>query len=224
MSVLAEAARTTRTTIYADLRSQGIDPDDRPKEDPVIPMIPITMEGMNGLDDETDALVIEAAEDRYFSEHHTSAGVSESVAHLYELRLVVGVYNRLRPLLAAEQTARRDRDRALHLVEVRWEALSTATAWKAAHHAYVVAVDAAHTAIDTWAAAARAAVDFGWFPVRRAEQVYEQEILGAGFPPLEQLTLDVDSEAKQLHERLTRTHEHRIGLADQTLHAEPATR
>jgi hypothetical protein len=47
---------------------------------------------------------------------------------------------------AREQVARAERDRLLHQVELRWEALSTAAAWLAAHHAYVVAVDEARIA------------------------------------------------------------------------------
>ncbi|AJF70523.1 hypothetical protein SVTN_40555 (plasmid) [Streptomyces vietnamensis] len=221
VSALAEAARTSRPTIYADLRSQGIDPDDRSKEDPMT-MTPLAIDGITGLNDETDARAIHEAERRYLAEHPDGDGIGLAVSELLELQLVLRFYNNLRPLLAAELAARRDRDRALHLVEVRWEALTTATAWHAAHHAYVVAVDAAYTAITTWATAAREA-STSWFPVRRAEEFYEQRILAAGHPPVERLAVDADAESRCLAEELTTLHDRRIVLAAQTLNAAPTS-
>ncbi|MEU3610399.1 hypothetical protein AB0E83_33920 [Streptomyces sp. NPDC035033] len=67
------------------------------------------------------------------------------------VRIIAFACNTLAP-----QAARRDRDRALHLVEVCWEVLSTTAAWHAAHHSYVGAVDTVRTAITAWADAAHA--------------------------------------------------------------------
>ncbi|WP_411078272.1 hypothetical protein [Streptomyces sp. cmx-10-25] len=189
------------------------------EEDPVIPLV---INGVNGLDDETDANAVLGADLRYAAQHPDHVGISPHTPSTLELRFVLGIYNRLRPLLIAEQTARHNRDRTRHLVEVRWEALSNATAWHAAHHAYIVAVNAAHTAIDSWAQAARAAVGFGWFPVKRMEEVYQKRIVGAGHPPIERLDPDVGPEADRLHEELTRIDEYRRALAAQTLGTAPA--
>ncbi|GHG04316.1 hypothetical protein ACFFSH_37975 [Streptomyces filamentosus] len=139
--------------------------------------------------------------------------------------LTAYAYNTLATTQVAEQAGRRDRDRARHLVEVRWEALSTATAWHAAHHAYVVAVDAARTAITAWSEAARAAARVGWFPIESMEQLYQERILTAGHPPVELYQLDadaVDAEAARLRDALDQTHEHRARLASQTPTTAPA--
>lgn len=53
VAVLAEAARVSRPTVYADLRSRGIDPETRPRED-TTPMTTLTIEGFTG-DPEHDA-------------------------------------------------------------------------------------------------------------------------------------------------------------------------
>ncbi|SEE23679.1 hypothetical protein [Streptomyces sp. TLI_105] len=81
--------------------------------------------------------------------------------------------------------------------------------------------DAAHTAIDTWADAAREAVKY-WFPARQSEEVYERRILAAGHPPVERLTIDVDAESRCLAEELTARHERRLVLTSQTLGAPAA--
>ncbi|MFC9259380.1 hypothetical protein ACFT25_06120 [Streptomyces hydrogenans] len=217
VAVLAEAARTTRHTIYADLKSRGITPADRPKG---TPMTAITIDGLTGAHLDTEGTTILEMVRAYAAKNGTD-GIGDFESNLVRLSYALGAYNLIAAAQAAEQSARRDRDRALHLVELQWEALSTATAWHAAHHAYVVAVDAARTAIATWAAAARAAVDAGWFPVSQAEEVYRERILTAGHPPVERYDLDVDTESARLRDALDQAHEHRARLAGQTLTAAP---
>ncbi|MFJ2407001.1 hypothetical protein ACIOUE_37535 [Streptomyces xanthochromogenes] len=132
----------------------------------------------------------------------------------------VGRYNGLRERLAAEECVRRDRDRALHLVETRWEALSNAANWLAAHHAYVVAVDEARTAIAAWTREAAAAVQWAGFEGdldTDTLRVYRERILAAGHPPLAPLDLDVEAEAEKLRDKLGQAHEHRQQLAAETL-------
>ncbi|MFE5730219.1 hypothetical protein ACFQ7A_04805 [Streptomyces sp. NPDC056528] len=218
VSALAEAARISRPTVYADLKSRGIDPEDRPKG---TPMMLATIDGLTGANSDTEGTVILEAVRAYAAKNGTD-GIGEYESTLVRLSYALGAYNLIAAAQAAEQSARRDRDRALHLVEVRWEALSTATAWYAAHHAYVVAVDTARTAITTWADAARAAADAGWFPVRQVEELYRERILTAGHPPVERYTLDVDAASEQLRAELERKHEHRARLAGQTLTTTPA--
>ncbi|MGY3341020.1 hypothetical protein ACVW0K_007213 [Streptomyces filamentosus] len=222
VAVLAEAARTTRHTIYADLKTRGINPADRPKG-PAMTLA--TIDGMTGIDSEHDHHVLQEAQERYLQEHPDGAGANEALDARLAARVTAYAYNNLASTQAAEQAARRDRDRALHLVEVRWEALSTATAWHAAHHAYVVAVDAARTAITAWSDAAHAAAKAGWFPAEMSEQLYRERILTAGHPPVELYGLDaaaVDAEAARLRDALDQAHEHRARLAVQTLTGVPA--
>lgn len=59
-------------------------------------------------------------------------------------------HNRMVPLAAAELAAKETAERALLEVTKRWDALETAQAWHAAHHRYVLAVNAARKAIETW--------------------------------------------------------------------------
>jgi hypothetical protein len=217
---LAEAARTSRPTVYADLRSRGIDPDDRPKENTVI--APVVIEGIDGLDQDQGGRWHLDSIHRWVAEHPDEDASTEGF-RLLALFDTLRRYNTLRPLLQTEQSARADRDRALHLVETRWEALSTAAAWPAAHHSYVVAVDGAHTAIDAWEKEATAAkkVEFVVHGEERAA-AYEQ-ILGAGHPSVEPLAIDPAAVAQELHEDLDRRHERRKQLAAQTLGvAQPA--
>ncbi|GEB57311.1 hypothetical protein [Streptomyces gardneri] len=83
MSALAEAARTSRPTIYADLRSQGIDPDARPMKE--VPMATVTIDGLTGTDVEADGRTILNAAHRYVADHPDGAGNSEFQADLVQL-------------------------------------------------------------------------------------------------------------------------------------------
>ena len=140
--------------------------------------------------------------------------------------LAIHRYTELQRVLADSEHARRDRDRALHLVEVRWEALSTAASWPAAHHAYVVAVDEARAAIGTWAAKVAVAAQADGFTGDASAditRVYRERILTQGHPAVEPPNHG-DNEARVLREELDRLHEHRRELAAQTLtFAQPAS-
>jgi hypothetical protein len=130
-------------------------------------------------------------------------------------------YADVRDLLAHEQVARAERDRLLHQVEVRWEALSTASAWLAAHHAYVLAVDEARIGIDMWRERAESALNRMFFcDSPRSEAAYRQ-ILQVGHPPLEEAQAALDqapaATADRLRADLDQAHEYRRGLAAQTL-------
>ncbi len=222
VSALAEAARISRPTVYADLRSRGVDPDHRLKEDTM--SAPVVIDGINGTSFEQVQEVI----DRYAANHRgDDPAITGYIHQTTPVFFAVHRYNELRSLLAAEEHARRERDRALHLVETRWEALSTAANWLAAHHAYVVAVDDAHIAIDMWAdRAADAAKPSGFTgdPMDDVIRIYKERILAEGHPPVEPLKTYGDNEARQLRAKLDQAHGRRTELAAQTLrHAQPAT-
>ncbi|AWN32634.1 hypothetical protein DKG71_42330 (plasmid) [Streptomyces sp. NEAU-S7GS2] len=222
ISALAEAARTTRPTVYADLRASGIDPDQRPKE--TTDMTPVVIDGLTGLDNDADGRAILNALHRYAADNPAGRGIVEFEGRFVHLQGALRIYNTLRPLLAAEERSRLDRDRALHQVEIRWEALSTAANWMAAHHAYVVAVDQAGAAIDAWCDTVTAAAKSPWFRNDGELEAYEERILGAGHPPVDQ-TYFADNERNELRRRLEATHARRKALAAQTLGlAEAGTR
>ncbi|MEU6460168.1 hypothetical protein [Streptomyces sp. NPDC047065] len=229
VSALAEAARITRPTVYADLRSRGIDPDHRPKGSTMITnLAPLDIEGFTGVAERLEA-EFDAALQRWAAQHPTA---TQEEGKAEGMRLV-GVmdttyrYADVRDLLAHEQVARAERDRLLHQVELRWEALSTAAAWLAAHHAYVLAVDEARIAIDMWRERAEAALRRPWFCSSPRDEAAYEEIKEAGHPALEQALADLDrtptQTAEQLHTNLDQAHQRRISLASQTLatHVEP---
>ncbi|MFF2132420.1 hypothetical protein ACFVW1_45220 [Streptomyces olivochromogenes] len=222
VSALAEASRTSRPTVYADLRSRGIDPDHRPKEDTDM-SAPVVIDGIDGTSLENVQELVDQFARKHPGDDDAITGYIRSTTPIF---YAVHRYNELRSLLAAEEHARRERDRALHLVETRWEALNTAANWLAAHHAYVVAVADAHIAIDMWAdraAAAAKATGFEGDPTADLIRVYRERILVEGHPPVEPGTYG-DNEARQLRENLDRTHERRKKLAAETLGmARPAT-
>ncbi|MFJ7201048.1 MULTISPECIES: hypothetical protein [unclassified Streptomyces] len=220
---IAEAARAkSRQTIYDDLKSRGIDPRDRPKETNMT--APITVEGLNGITDleDTDspvAKVIFRARDDL-----ASPGLNAEARRLMTLSLAVGQYNDLRAALAEEEEARAERNRARHLVDVRWEALADPTSkgsWLHGHHAYVIAVDHAHRAIDAWKAAAELTQRKGSFQRGVGDNLmagaYERSILPAGHPPVSKPDIDAEAVAARLHEELDAEHTRRKTLAAETL-------
>lgn len=219
VSALAEAARISRPTVYADLRSRGIDPDHRPKEKN---MTTVTVEGLNGVnDDQPGGPLYEAYAAKREGRPAPSA---EEFSRMMALSLALGQYNELRARLAEEETARAERDRALHLVDLRWEALADPDnkgSWLHGHQAYVRAVDDAHRAIDSWKTAAEALMSRA--SLRRGEDadrlvdVYEQAILPAGHPPVDKPDIDAESEAARLHDALESEHARRRALAAETL-------
>ncbi len=222
VSALAEAARISRPTVYADLRSRGIDPDHRPKGNNVITISPLDIEGFTGVGERLDA-EFDAALRRWAAEHPTATreeGQTEGM-RLAALMDTTYRYADVRDLLAQEQVARAERDRLLHQVELRWEALSTAAAWLAAHHAYVLAVDEARIAIDMWRERAEAALRRPWFCSSPRDEAAYRQIQEAGHPVLEQALADLDRKpaqtAEQLRANLDQAHERRLELASQTL-------
>ncbi|MEU0074090.1 hypothetical protein ABZ027_31815 [Streptomyces sp. NPDC006332] len=223
VSALAEAARISRPTVYADLRSRGIDPDHRPKGSSVIMNLSqLDIEGFTGVGERLDA-EFDAALRRWAAEHPTAdreAAQAEGM-RLAGLMDTTYRYADVRDLLAHEQVARAERDRLLHQVELRWEALSTAAAWLAAHHAYVLAVDEARIAIDMWRERAEAALQRPFFCSSPRDEAAYCQIQEAGHPALEQAMADLDRTPAQTAERLRanldQAHERRIELAAPTL-------
>ncbi|MFJ8957309.1 hypothetical protein ACIRO1_45190 [Streptomyces sp. NPDC102381] len=213
---LAEAARISRPTVYTDLRSRGIDPDQRPKENDMT--APLVIDGIDGTSFENVQTVVS----RYADEHFPNDpdGIKKAIGWSQPIFMAVGRYNGLRTRLAAEDRARRERDRALHLVETRWEAMSTAANWLAAHHAYVVAVDEAHAAITAWTKEAAPAAEWAGFDGdldTEMLRIYRERILAAGHPPLAPLDLDIETEADRLRNKLDQAHDRRKALAAETL-------
>ncbi|MFF0430304.1 hypothetical protein ACFYUJ_38830 [Streptomyces sp. NPDC004520] len=230
VSALAEAARVSRPTVYADLRARGIDPDDRRTKGKsmILDIAPLDIEGFTGIADDLDAQ-FDAALLRWRKEHPDAVleeGQTEGM-RLVGLMDTTYRYANVRHLLVHEQVARAERDRLLHQVELRWEALSTASAWLAAHHAYILAVDEARIAVEMWRERAEAALRQPWYcSSPREEDAYEQ-IQQAGHPALESALADLDrapaETAEHLLASLDQAHERRLELASQTLRvAQPA--
>ncbi|MFF9870058.1 hypothetical protein ACF1G0_32530 [Streptomyces sp. NPDC013953] len=217
---IAEAARAkSRQTIYDDLKSRGIDPRDRPKGKN---MTAVTVEGFNGVDDAQpggplyDAVVAK-------HEGREAAPDSQKFGRMLAPSMALGQYNELRARLAEEEEARAGRDRALHLADVRWEALADPNSkgtWLHGHQAYVRAVDDAHRAIDEWKTTAETLMSLA--SLRRGEDAdrlvdaYEQFILPAGHPPADKPDIDAGAEAAELHEALDTEHARRQRLAAET--------
>ncbi|AEY94381.1 hypothetical protein SHJG_p266 (plasmid) [Streptomyces hygroscopicus subsp. jinggangensis 5008] len=222
VSALAEAARVSRPTVYADLRSRGIDPDHRPKGNNVITLSPLNIEGFTGVGDRLDA-EYDAALRRWAADHPAAAHEEAKAEGMRLVALMDTTYRYadVRDLLAHEQVARAERDRLLHQVELRWEALSTATAWLAAHHAYVLAVDEARIAIDMWRERAEAALKRKFFCMSERDEAAYRQIQEAGHPALEPAIADLDrtpaQTAEQLRANLDQAHQRRMELASQTL-------
>ncbi len=222
VSALAEAARISRPTVYADLRSRGIDPDHRPKGTSVITNLsPLDIEGFTGVGERMDA-EYDAALLRWRAKNPTAEYEEGKVEgmRLVALMDTVARYADVRDRLAHEQVARAERDRLLHQVELRWEALSTAAAWLAAHHAYVLAVDEARIAIDMWRERAETAKGCMWYCSSPRDEAAYRQIQEAGHPALEQELADLDptpaQTAEQLRANLDQAHERRMGLAAET--------
>ncbi|MEU8478107.1 hypothetical protein [Streptomyces hygroscopicus] len=217
---IAEAARVgSRQTIYDDLKSRGIDPRNRSREKNVTA---VTVEGLNGVDDNQPGGPLYAA---VVAKHEGRPAPSkEEFGRMMALSLALAEYNDLRARLTEEENTRAERDRALHLVDVRWEALADPNSkgsWLHGHQAYVRAVDDAHRVIDAWKAAAETLMRQA--SLRRGEDAdrlvdaYEQYILAAGHPPVTKPDIDAEAEAARLHEELDVKHNRRKTLAAETL-------
>ncbi|MFJ9521827.1 hypothetical protein ACIRPK_26685 [Kitasatospora sp. NPDC101801] len=216
VSALSEAARVSRPTVYADLRSQGIDPDHRPAKENTM-LSPVILEGFTGLNlDGQEAKLFQETVYRHMQEHPGDSSGDEA-GRLIGLMDALRDYNSLRPRLQEERVAREERDRALHLVEVRWEALKTAANWLAAHHDYVVTVDDARIAIDMWEDRAAGAAGVPFRQEHLHQQAAYQQILAAGHPAIEPLTIDPAAEAARLRANLEQATGHRRRLAAETV-------
>lgn len=184
---------------------------------------PLDIEGFTGTGEAMDA-EWDAAMLRWRAAHPDAAPHREE-AHAEGMRLVALMdtvlrYADVRDLVAHEQFARAERDRLLRQVELRWEALSTATAWLAAHHAYVLAVDEARIAIDMWHERAEAARRRPFFCSSPRDEAAYRQIQQAGHPTLEPELADLDQKPAQTAERLRadldQAHEYRCRLAAET--------
>ncbi|WP_052385503.1 hypothetical protein [Streptomyces sp. NRRL F-2890] len=177
---------------------------------------PITIDGMAGLRPEADHQALEAALDRFRAQHpHRPIGEEES--RLVQLNNALRRYNILRPRLMEESIARDERDTALAEVEARWEALSTAANWLAAHHTYVLAVAAARIAIGMWEDRAAAAQWPDQFRMSEQDLLGYRQILAAGHPPVEPLDIKPAVIAERLMADLEQAYGHRRQLAAETL-------
>ncbi|MGW5679198.1 hypothetical protein ACWEV4_29660 [Streptomyces sp. NPDC003860] len=219
--LLSEAARCARQTVYNDLRSVGIDPNNRPKDTTMITIAPLDIEGFTGSDEHADD-EFGAAMDRWVDEHPNPSEeeVKAERWRLLTLMLITQGYADARDRLAQEQVARFERDRALHQVELRWEALSTAPAWLAAHHAYVLAVEDARIAIDMWRERAATAAARPFACTNDGHQAAYRQIQAAGHSSLEDATAALDPDpagsAARLRADLDQAHERHEQLAAQT--------
>lgn len=193
---------------------------------------PLDIEGFTGVHDKADT-EYDTAVRRWRATHPDTDPHGED-ARTEGMRLVAVMdttarYADVRDLLAHEQVARAERDRLLHQVELRWEALNTASAWLAAHHAYVLAVDEAHIATDMWRERAQVALGRPFFCFSPRDEAVYRQIQQAGHPALDQAQADLDQTPDQTAERLRadldRSHERRRQLAAETLaFAQPTAR
>jgi hypothetical protein len=184
---------------------------------------PLDIEGFTGNGETMDAECA-AALARWRTAHPGTDPDSEE-ARAEGMRLVAMMdtvyrYANVRALLTHEQLVRAVRDRLLRQVELRWETLSTATAWLAAHHAYVLAVDEARIAIDMWRQCAEAALRRPFFCFSPRDQAAYRQIKEAGHQPLEPEMAKLDKEptrtAESLRANLDQTDQRRNQLAAET--------
>jgi hypothetical protein len=169
----------------------------------MITISPLDIEGFTGVGERMDA-ELDAALRRWAAEHPSvtrEEGQTEGM-RLSVLMDTAARYADVRDRLAHEQVARAERDRLLHQVELRWEALSAATDWLAAHHAYVLAVDEARIAIDMWRERAEAALRRPFFCSSPRDEAAYRQIQEAGHPALEQAVSDLDQKPAQTAEQL----------------------
>ncbi|MFJ2278898.1 hypothetical protein ACIOEZ_32645 [Streptomyces sp. NPDC087866] len=183
---------------------------------------PVTLEGHTGIEEDTAAAGAKYWESlNRWIEAHPGQDSKPEGKRLVALNDTLRRYNTLRPLLAREEVARQARDLALEQVEVLWQALGDPAAtgsWLHGHQAYVRAVEDARIALDMWrdrAADAKTVVyvhdgDGG------ARKVAYDQILAAGHPPVEPLTLDPTTVTEQLLANLEQAHEYRTRLAAET--------
>ncbi|MFE7268211.1 hypothetical protein ACFU9B_40445 [Streptomyces sp. NPDC057592] len=224
VSALAEAARISRPTVYTDLRSRGIDPDHRKDHTTMLTLAPLDIEGFTGViehaDDQFDAALRRWAAAHPDTDRHGEEAKTEGM-RLIGIMDTAARYADVRDRYAHEQVARAERDRLFHQVELRWEALSTAAAWLAAHHAYVLAVDEARIAVDMWRERAETALQRQFFCMSDRDEAAYRQIQDAGHPALDEAQADLDpapaATADRLRADLDQAVEYRRNLIAQTL-------
>ncbi|MFB7545018.1 MULTISPECIES: hypothetical protein [Streptomyces] len=183
---------------------------------------PVTLEGHTGLEEDTAAAGAKHWESLHrWIEAHPGQDSQPEGMRLVALNDTLRRYNTLRPLLAREEVARQARDLALEQVEVLWQALGDPAAtgsWLHGHQAYVRAVEDARISLDMWrdrAADAKTVVFVHDGDGGARKAAYDQ-ILAAGHPPVEPLTLDPTTVTEQLLANLEQAHEYRTRLAAET--------
>ncbi|MDJ0465055.1 hypothetical protein [Streptomyces sp. H27-C3] len=183
---------------------------------------PVVLEGHTGLDEDTSVGndAFQTSMNRWL-DANPGQDAKQEVMRLIALNDTLRRYNTLRPLLLEEEVARQERDRALRQVEDLWRALGDPAAtgsWLHAHQAYVRAVDDARIALDMWRerAATTKTVVFVHDGDGGPRKVAYDQILAAGHPPAEPLTIDPATVTEQLLANLEQAHEYRTRLAAQT--------
>lgn len=185
-------------------------------------LTPLAIDGFTGVHETADAEYDAAL--RRWRDAHPDAGSEEAFVEGMRLASVMDTtarYADVRDRLVHEQVARDERDRLLRRVEQCWEALSTATAWLAAHHAYVLAVAEARIAIGMWRERAECALARPFFCFSDRDQAAYLRIQGAGHPALDQAQTGLDRAPAQTAARLgadlDQADKYRRALAAQTL-------
>ncbi|WP_424217735.1 hypothetical protein ACN20G_36870 (plasmid) [Streptomyces sp. BI20] len=187
-------------------------------------LLPLDIDGITGNYETADA-EFKAAMTRWRAAHPdaTGADVHDEGMRLVALTETVARYVEVRYLLAEEETAREARDDLLDAVETRWDALTTANAWHAAHHAYVCAVDEARIAIDMWRERAAHALRRPFFTDSWLSDRAYIQIQAAGHQPLRPAMDALDPEPQQTAETMTavldQAHTYRLRLTAPTLTA-----
>ncbi|MGK4586101.1 hypothetical protein [Kitasatospora sp. HPMI-4] len=210
ISALAEAARVSRQTIYTDLESHGIDA----RAERVLGGT--VFEKLTELDGHTGD---QDADNRLLHERCQAAATTEEAAELLRESLIlhhsIKWHNNLVELAPKEIEARAERDRALHAVDLRWEALATTPNFQAAHHAWILTHDQAHQAVAAWQTAAQACVDVPGWADAIEWGLYAKHVPEANRIP--RITEDPAETAAALLDALDTEHARRRELAAQTL-------
>ncbi len=231
--VLADAARCSRQTVYVDLHSRGIDAkNDRPQEGPAMLFATITLEGFDGTDaDATERLSIPELHQAFAADHPELTGEAltrASMASMFRagaLHAMAKWHNEYAAALNAAADARTARDNALHIEQVRWESLSVARSWAAAHHAWLQAVQDARNAITAWAEAVHRAapeqhrMSTGYLDTAREYGAPCDDAIPAELRIVPPAPIDEDAEEARLLQELDTRVAARRELAAQTLNA-----
>jgi hypothetical protein len=229
--VLADAARCSRQTAYVDLHSCGIDAkNDRPQEVPAM-FATVTLEGLDGTDADTADLSITQMHRDFAAAHPELTGEALTRASMgamfrfSALHALTRWHNQYAAALNAQAAARTARDNALHQEEVRWESLSVARSWAAAHHAWLQAAHNARTAIIDWAEAAHRAapeqhrLSTGYLDEAREYGAPCDDAIPADLRIVAPAPIDVDAQEARLLQELDTKVAARRELAAQTLNA-----